>query len=284
MKLDIFKKFLLSFIILLILIFTIMFGLKSNPLTNHYRFVGYDFITSAKYYLFEKPTKSFTDTIDSFSNYEDTTRELELMQEYIEQIAMMNELYKEVKSENEELKSLLDMKNTATEFNTRTANVISRDADGWNNYITIDLGSDDNIRENQAVVSSKGLIGKIFMVSNSTSVVKLITSEDGLSKVALKINQANAVEAILESYDAEKHYLILRVLDNNTDIEIGSNVVTSALGGVYPNGILVGTVEEVNSVNYMLGKIVYVKPAADFKVFSKVNVIERKMQEVAEDE
>ena len=250
MKLDIFKKFLLSFIILLILIFTIMFGLKSNPLTAHYKFVGYDFVTSAKYYIFDKPIKSITDTMNYFSNYEDTTRELELMQEYIDQIAMMNELYKEVKNENEELKLLLDMKNTATEFNTITANVIGRDVDGWNNYVTIDVGSNDGIKENQAVVSSKGLIGKVFMVSNTTSVVKLITSEDGLSKVALKINQTESVEAILESYDAEKHYLILRVLDNNTDIEIGAGVVTSTLGGVYPNGILVGTVTDRKEITF----------------------------------
>ena len=263
MKLDILKKFLLSFIILLILIFTIMFGLKSNPLTSHYHLVGYDFITSAKHYLFEKPTKVFSNSIDAFSNYESTTRELELMQEYIDQIAVMNELYLEVKQENEELKTLLDMKNTATEFNTKTANVIGRDADGWNNYITIDLGSNDGIKENLAVVSSKGLIGKVFIVSDNTSVVKLITSEDGLSKVALRINQNDSVEAILESYDAEKRNLVLRVLDNNTEIELGAGVVTSALGGVYPNGVLVGYVEEVNSVDYMLGKIVYVKPTVN---------------------
>lgn len=279
MKLNLIKRFILSIIVLLFLVFVIMFGLKSNPITTHYNIVGYDLFASLRYYVLERPVQIITDSIYSFSHYEDTTRELELMQEYIDEIAVMNELYKEVRSENEELKALLDMKNTATEFEMKTANVIGRDIDGWNNYITIDLGSNDGIKENQAVVSSKGLIGKIFIVSDNTSIVKLITSEDGLSKVALKINQKTDVEAILEYYDAEKQCMILRVLDNNTEIEIGSGVVTSALGGVYPNGLLVGTVEEVDSVNYMLGKIVYVKPTADFKNFSKVNVIIRSMQE-----
>ncbi len=270
------KKFLLSIIVILTLILIIMFGLKSNPLISHYDMVGYDFITSLQYYVFEKPAKNVADFFSSFANYEDTTRELELLQEYIDNISVMNELYKEVKEENEELKSLLNMKNSTTDFNVQTANVIARDEDGWNNYITIDLGKEDGVALDQAVVTSKGLIGKIYMLFDTKSVVKLITSEDGLSKVAVKINMDdNDEEAILEYYDANSGYLVVRVLDNNTEIEVGSSVTTSAIGGVYPNGILVGSVESVDSANYLLGKIVYVKPSADFKNFTKVNVIER---------
>lgn len=284
MKLNFIKRFLFSLIVLFALFFVIMFGVKSNPLANHYEVVGYDFVTSLKYYLFDKPTKKITDVVDTFANYESTTRELELMQEYINQMAILNELYKEVHEENEELKKLLEMKTTSSEFDFHVGNVIARDIDGWNSYITIDLGSDDGISENQAVITSQGLIGKVYMVSNTSSIVKLITSEDGLNKAALKIMQEDVVEAILEYYDAEEKMLMLRVLDNNTDIKIGSSVTTSALSGVYPNGILVGTVERVDSVNNILGKIVYVKPAANFKNINKVAVIDRLTEEVLTDE
>ena len=70
---------------------------------------------------------------------------------------------------------------------------------------------------------------------------------------------------------------MIRVLDDNTDIEIGAKVVTSAMGGVYPSGILVGEVKKVEAVDYLLGKIVYVTPSANFKNITIVNVLEREM-------
>lgn len=280
MHFNFFQKALLSVISLLLVLALLLFGVKENPLVSHYNVLGYDFFSTLTYTLVEKPILSVTSYFEAITHFEDSTRELELLQSEIEKIAILKEQYAELKRENEELKALLNLNETATDFQMKTSNVISRDTSGWHNFITIDLGSEDGIQKNQAVLTNEGLIGKVYEVNASTSIVKLITSEDGLSKISLKISQEDPVEAILEAYNSEEQCFMIRVLDDNTDIEIGSNVVTSAMGGVYPSGILVGKVEKVEAVNYLLGKIVYVSPSANFKNITIVNVLEREMDVV----
>ena len=280
MHFNFFQKALLSVISLLIVLALLLFGVKENPLVSHYNVLGYDFISTLTYSIVKKPILSIGHYFEAITHFEDATRELELMQSEIEKIAILKEHYVELKRENEELKSLLKLNNTATDYQMKTSNVIARDTNGWHNFVTIDLGSEDGIKKDQAVLTNEGLIGKIYEVNTSTSIVKLITSEDGLSKISLKISQTDAVEAILEKYSSEEQCFMIRVLDDNTDIELGAKVVTSAMGGVYPSGILVGEVKKVEAVDYLLGKIVYVTPSADFKNITIVNVLEREMDVV----
>lgn len=277
MRFNFIQKALLSIIAILIVLVLLLFGVKENPIVAHYNLLGYDFFSTLTYTLIEKPILSLNEYFKSVALFEDTTRELELLQTEIEKVAMLKEQYAELKRENEQLKQLLKLQETATNYKLTNSNVIARDVNGWNNFIMIDKGNKDDIKKDQAVITNDGLIGKIYQVNDSTSLVKLITSVDGLSKISLKISQDNPVEAILENYSAQDECFMVRVLDDNTEIVVGSKVVTSAMGGVYPSGILVGEVKKVEAVDYLLGKIVYVEPSADFKNISIVSVIEREM-------
>lgn len=277
MKLSLFQKMLLYIGLVFILVVFILLGLKGNSLFQFNSFFGYDIIQSIQYYVFEKPIKDGTEFLTSYANYERSSHELRLLEEEISKIARIKEEMKQIKKENEELQALLDMRHTMTDYESKTANIISRDEAGWHNYLTIDLGSLDGVETNQAVVNHEGLIGKIYHVSDHTSIVKLITAEDGLSKVSLKIVQETNIEAMLERYDANLMYFEVTALDANTEIAVDSAVITSGLGGVFPNGILVGRVSEVVSANNRLGKIVYVKPAADFSDINYVSIVQRKV-------
>lgn len=277
MRFNFIQKTLLSIIAILLVLVILLFGVKENPLIAHYNILGYDFFSTLTYTLIEKPVLSVGEYFSSIAHFEDTTRQLELMQSEIEKVAILKEQYAELKRENETLKELLALNKTSTDYQMISTNVIARDINGWHNFITIDVGEEDGIKKDQAVITDAGLIGKVYQVNKSTSLVKLITSEDGLNKISLKISQKEPVEAILEKYSSQDECFLVRVLDDNTEIELGSMVVTSAMGGVYPSGLLVGEVEKVEAANFLLGKIVYVKPSADFKNISIVNVIEREM-------
>ncbi|MBR3693581.1 MAG: rod shape-determining protein MreC [Erysipelotrichales bacterium] len=282
MRFTFIQKILISVVVLFLVLIVLLFGVKENPLVTHYSLTGYNFWNTLTYTLVEKPVLSFSEFVNAWANFEDTSRELELLQSEVEQIALIKEQYAEVLRENEALKQSLELHNTATDYQMVSSNVIARDVDGWYNFVTIDVGEEDGVQVNQAVMTNQGLVGKVYQVSRSSSIVKLITSVDGLSKISLKISQEQPVEAILENYSAEEECFLIRVLDNNTEIEVGVNVVTSAMGGIYPNGILVGQVERVETVDYLLGKIVYVRPSANFKNLSIVNVIQREMDTISQ--
>ena len=58
-------------------------------------------------------------------------------------------------NEIDDLKKALDLKEFTTDYNVKTATVISRDASNWTNEITIDLGSMAGVKEDMVVVTSK---------------------------------------------------------------------------------------------------------------------------------
>lgn len=83
--------------------------------------------------------------------------------------------YDELVAENQRLRSLLDFKRSHGQFNVVAGTVISREYGTWSNTLVIDVGSDDGISENMAVVTPKGVVGFISDVYPHSSRVQLMT-------------------------------------------------------------------------------------------------------------
>ena len=96
-----------------------------------------------------------------------------------------------LEKEIQELKEALELNKTLTEYTPINATILSRNKSYWYNTITIDKGKKDGITEDMAVITSKGLIGKISSVSVTSSEIKLITSDDINFKVSIAINTNN---------------------------------------------------------------------------------------------
>ena len=141
----------------------------------------------------------------------------------------------------------------------------------------LDVGSDDGVGLNYAVITPKGLIGKVTKVTEHTSTVKLITSEDGLNKVSVKIEigEGKTVDAILEKYDSNEQGFVVKLLNSGATVTEQMRVVTSGMGGVFPSGLLVGNVSKVEELSNAVGMNIYVSPAADFQSFNYVCVVRR---------
>ena len=141
--------------------------------------------------------------------------------------------------------------------------------------ITIDVGEKDGIQKDQAVVSVEGLIGKVVEVSKYTSKVKLLTSEDKLNTVSIKVldEDGNASMGILESYDVGKGRYVITLFDEGAEIKKGMTVMTSGNGGVYPSGLLIGEVESVQALISQTGQTIYAKPIKNFQSFEYVSVV-----------
>ena len=106
--------------------------------------------------------------------------------------------------ENEiaELKGALELKKTLTEYDTVTTTVLSRNKSYWFNTVTIDKGKTSGIKKDMVVITKNGLVGKISKVSENSSEVKLITSDDINYKVSVSISTSSGdTNAILNGYD-----------------------------------------------------------------------------------
>ena len=182
-----------------------------------------------------------------------------------------------LEKEIQELKEALELNKTLTEYTPINATILSRNKSYWYNTITIDKGKKDGITEDMAVITSKGLIGKISSVSLTASEVKLITSDDINFKVSIAIN-TNDVDnfAILNGYDSKTNLIKATGIDKTTNINIGDKVLTSGLGKKFPAGIYIGTVEKIESDKYNLSKTVHIKTYQNFNDIHYVTVLKVK--------
>ena len=182
-----------------------------------------------------------------------------------------------LEKEIQELKETLELNKTLTEYKPVNATILSRNKSYWFNTITIDKGTKDGIKENMAVVTKNGLIGKISSVSKTSSEVKLITSDDLNFKVSIAIKTGEIDNyAILNGYDKKTKLIKATGIDKTTNINVGDTVLTSGLGEFFPAGIYIGTVESLEKDKYNLSKTAYVKLSQNFNDIHYVTILKVK--------
>ncbi len=264
-----FQKIMLA-LIAVCLAFAIFTNGRTNVVTN----LVYDPLTMLKYSLIERPIETIRDWLEDFNSLWSVKEENDRLRYELSMQEQYSALLEEKTRALEELEKQLDVYRT---YGKVYANIVSRNPETWNNVITIDAGNNKGILKDMAVISGEGLIGKVIDVGEMTSKVRLLTSQDQLSKVSVKISidETKAIDAILEEYNLEKNSYVVRLFSDADEINVGMKVITSGSGGVFPNGILVGEVNEIVELQNEIGRIVYVTPAVDFDSFSYVAVINK---------
>lgn len=267
-----FQKIMLGCIICS-LTFAILTKGKTGLLTS----MSYDPFVMLKYSVIDYPIETMRNWFSDFNELWNVKEENDQLRYELAMQKQNSALIEELKRENNELKELMQFGQT-NDYEKIYAKIVNHNPEIWNNQITINVGENDHIKEDMAVVSSKGLIGKVIEVNAFTSKVRLLTSQDQLSKVAVKvaIDENKAISGYLEQYDLQKNSFMVRMFSDANEIDIGMQVLTSGVGGVFPNGILVGEVNEIVELRNEKGKIVYLTPAADFSAFEYVAVINQK--------
>ena len=182
-----------------------------------------------------------------------------------------------LEKEINELKKLLNLNSTLSEYNIINATILSRNSEYWLNQITLDKGMKDGVEKGMAVITSQGLIGEISKITSNSSEVKLLTTNKMSSKISVIIQTAEKdFYAILNGYNENKQLLELKAIDKNIKIKKGDKIITSGLGNM-PKGLFIGTVEEYEIDEYELSKIIYVKTAQDLNDINYVTIIKEKI-------
>ncbi len=176
-------------------------------------------------------------------------------------------------SENSELRKMLDLKKTQTKVDMVAASIVAKDPSNWYSVFTINKGTKDGIEKNQAVVNSnRQLVGQISGVGDSWA--EVITILDSQSSIGAEISRSAEI-GIIEG-DASLRYsgqCRLGYIARDTDIQIGDFIQTSGLGGIFPKGLIIGTVEDIYEENSTMSKAATIKPLADIARINEVFVI-----------
>lgn len=226
--------------------------------------------------IFMKPAY----TIEGFfKNIQDIARvyeENKLLKERLEEHAQISVERNLLRTENETLKEMLELKESLNDYLIRSAVVIQRNPDRWNEYIGLNKGAKHGVTPNMGIVDSQGgLIGKIKQVSEFSSIVQLLTDNDRTNRVSAMVFTERPEYGFIEGYEEESGLLVMRKIDIDAQVEKGQMVTTSGKGGVYPNGLLIGEVVEVKPDEYGLTQNAYIEPTANFHALDYIYIIER---------
>jgi rod shape-determining protein MreC len=208
-----------------------------------------------------------------FVTYEENERLKEKIDSY-DEIARSNENYKR---EIESLKEELALNETLTNYEKITANVINRSPDTWQDMLVVDRGTKDGVEVNMAVMSQKGLIGRVIEVNAASSKIELLTSENQNSNhFPVRISGKDGETfGILSGYDQKEKSLVISQLTGSTKLKEGDVVQTSGLGGNSPADLAIGTVIRTSKDEFGLDTKVYVKPYAQMYDIQAVTIIKR---------
>ncbi len=174
--------------------------------------------------------------------------------------------------ENKELRKMLGVAARGASFEYETANVVARQMDEWSMVLTIDAGEKDGLAQNDCVVNSDGLIGYITNISDHSAEVTTIL--DPNLQVGAKITGTDEIGVAKGDYSLMPNKrLKVTYLTHGTDIATGSTVETSGSGGVFPSGLLIGTVKEIGTESDGMSDYAEITPSVDIASVTRVFVI-----------
>lgn len=204
-------------------------------------------------------------TLKTFSDLHDQNRWLRRQNA---QLMIKNSRLQEAAIENRRLRQLLEFKQEST-LDLVPAKVIGMQERGFVNSLLLDSGAADSLKKNMAVVTSQGLVGKIFSISEHFSVVQLLFDRNFRASAMV---QRSRIKGIVRWNQGEQ--LELGEVPARSDVVAGDVIVTSTVSSIFPAGIVIGEVEHVEREHRRdMFLEISVRPAVDFNKLEEVFIV-----------
>ncbi len=235
-------------------------------------------ISMIEYYIVKKPLSFIGDIFNEYNDLKDVydvNKKLKTKLDSYANVEAENEI---LTTEIDKLKKITEIDYLPSDYQTKVATVQIRDQTNWNDEITIDLGSMNDIQEGMVVCDSKGMVGVVSKVTEISSTVSLITSENPSNQIpVMVVNGDQVVYGLLENYRVNSQKLNITLLSNIDKLEKGAKVYTSGLGGdgKSPKGIYIGKAKKLVTQTDGTTTTLMVTPAANMEDLSYVSVIKK---------
>lgn len=216
-----------------------------------------------------RPVEAVVGSIGDFANLREENARL---QRENEELRRRGETYTDIAREAARLRSLMQIEGSL-EFDTVRARVIAASVSGLEQIVRIDKGGDDGIRRDTAVLAPEGLVGRVISVEGRTANVLLLT--DSQSSVGVRIGETGETGIVGGTGGRLLRLeLVNRAALDGGDVETGDGVFTSGYqGGIFPPGIPVGRVDEVELAQRGTTYRILVRPFARFSRLDVVSVV-----------
>lgn len=206
-------------------------------------------------------------------NFRSTAAENEQLKEQLAKVEMELQAARQAEAENERLKGLLNL-HEKIDIESVPARVIARDPSVWFNTITINRGSNSGVAVNMPVVTASGIVGRVITVSPFASQVMLLTDEKaGAGAVVGQLGQSGALGSVRGRADLGVGVIEMRYVSGLEKVEVGDHVMTTGQDGIYPPGLNVGKVVDVQHGSATQAHQILIQPGAQLDHLEEVAVL-----------
>jgi len=186
--------------------------------------------------------KQITSVRTGLKSLEDLERENASLRVDNRQLRATNEALRDVEREVNRLRHALNYR-ARSAFKLVPAEIVTRDSSTWWHTVTINRGKEDQIESDMPVVTDEGLVGKTTTVSNTISVVLLVTDENCKVAASVEGMREQGIVSGERIAGGLAPMLDLNFLSKQANLQPGQKAYTSGVGGVFPSGLLVGAVK-----------------------------------------
>lgn len=213
-----------------------------------------------------------SDFFDKFVRAAEIYDENEALKEEIRNLTEQLVNYETFKAKNEQYEQYLDLKKQNTDFLFESAMVIGRDTNARFYSFTIDKGSADGISPHDPVISADGLVGFISEVSYTNSTVTTILDvATDVGAYDIRTRDIGIVTGdITLAFDG---FCKITLLPRDSGVSVGDVIVTSGMGGIFPEGLVVGTVNKILPESNGISLYAVIRPVSNIKTIKEVFVI-----------
>jgi rod shape-determining protein MreC len=171
--------------------------------------------------------------------------------------------------ENKRYEIIQDFRRTQ-DFASIVADVVGRDPSNWNASLIINRGQSSGLKSGQPVVSPLGVLGKIIETGKTTSKVILLSDPNfAVAALVQRTRENGLLTGTLQGLCR------LQYLTEKADVKVGDKIITSKMSSAFPEGILIGTVVDVQASSNSHTVECLVEPAVDLSQVEEVIVIKK---------
>jgi rod shape-determining protein MreC len=223
----------------------------------------------------QSPVTTLTSAVSgyfgSISSLRSAQSDNDILKQRVQELEVEVKGTSDLNAENERLRSLLDLKEKS-KITVVTAQIIGRDPSIWFDSSIVNRGSLDGVKLNMPVVTNGGLVGRVTAVGPLTAQVDLITRDkSGLGAIVGEISASNVLGVV--SGTSKKDVVEMRYVSGSVDVQVGQIVYTSGQDGIFPAGLKVGEIVQVEPGSATTPHKIFIRPSAGIDSMQEVAIL-----------
>lgn len=200
--------------------------------------------------------------IAHFRNYDAMEAENKELREKVAELEQQVRNAQIAVDENEQLRVLTGLVKNNPTFHYDMAEVIAHSPGQWTTTISIDKGTMDGVAENDLVVTAEGMVGYVSLAApNYSQVTTVLDTNMQAGALVTRTRESGVAQGDYELMG--DGMLRLSYLGKDSDVVIGDTIQTSGEGGVFPKGVMIGTVERVMTEENGMNNYAVIRPFVD---------------------